>query len=74
MKFNQYLHNHGKLQSTCHHASPQESYRTLKETSTSTKHLTGTELREQSAHSQTDINGLTGKESHLKNNKDICFG
>ena len=53
---------------------PQECYRTFKASSTSTKTLTGTELREQSAHSQKDRHGVTNKESHLRNNKELCFG
>ena len=53
---------------------PQKCYRTFKASSTSTKPLTGTELRERSAHSQKDISGVTSDESHLGSNKDICFG
>ena len=53
---------------------PQESYRTFKAISNSTKPLTGTELREQSAHSRKDRHGVTKKESHLRNNKEPCFG
>ena len=53
---------------------PQKCYRTFKASSTSTKPLTGTELRERSAHSQKDIRGVTSDESHLGSNKDICFG
>ena len=53
---------------------PQECYRTFKAPSTSTNPLTGTELREQSAHSRKDRHGVTGKESHLRNNKELCFG
>ena len=54
--------------------SPQECYRTFKAISNSTKPLTGTELREQSAHSRKDRHGVTNKESHLRNNKEPCFG
>ena len=53
---------------------PQECYRTFKTISNSTKPLTGTELREQSAHSRKDRHGVTNKESHLRNNKEPCFG
>ena len=53
---------------------PQECYRTFKAPSTSTNPLTGTELREQSAHSQNDMNEVTDKESHLRNNKEPRFG
>ena len=53
---------------------PQECYRTFKAISNSTKPLTGTELREQSAHSRKDRHGVTNKESHLRNNKEPCFG
>ena len=53
---------------------PQECYRTFKAISNSTKPLTGTELREQSAHSWKDRHGVTNKESHLRNNKEPCFG
>ena len=52
---------------------PQECYRTFKAPSTSTNPLTGTELREQSAHSQNDMNEVTDKESHLRNNKEPRF-
>ena len=54
--------------------SPQECYRNFKAISNSTKPLTGTELREQSAHSRKDRHGVTNKESHLRNNKEPCFG
>ena len=54
--------------------SPQECYRTFKAISNSTKPLTGTELRQQSAHSRKDRHGVTNKESHLRNNKEPCFG
>ena len=53
---------------------PQECYRTFKAISNSTKPLTGAELREQSAHSRKDRHGVTNKESHLRNNKEPCFG
>ena len=53
---------------------PQECYWTFKAISNSTKPLTGTELREQSAHSRKDRHGVTNKESHLRNNKEPCFG
>ena len=49
-------------------------YRTFKAFSTSTKPLTGTELRERSAHSWKGINGVTSKESRLRSKKDLCFG
>ena len=42
--------------------------------STSTKPLTGTELRGRSTHSQNDMNAVTDKESHLRNNKEPRFG
>ena len=48
---------------------PQKSYLTFKTSSTSTKPLTGTELRGQSALSQKDIIGVTSKESRPKSNK-----
>ena len=38
------------------------------------KAYTGPELREPSAHSQYGINGVTVKESHLRSNKELCFG
>ena len=53
---------------------PQECYRTFKAHSTSTKTLTGTERREQSARSRKDRHNVTDKESHLRNNKELCFG
>ena len=53
---------------------PQECYRTFKAISNSTKPLTRTELREQSAHSRKDRHGVTNLESHLRNNKEPCFG
>ena len=53
---------------------PHERYRTFKAISNSTKPLTGMELREQSAHSRKDRPGVTNKESHLRNNKELCFG
>ena len=52
----------------------QECYRTFKAIWNSTKPLTGTELREQSAHSRKDRHGVANKESHLRNNKELCFG
>ena len=42
--------------------------------STSTKPLTGTELRGRSTHSENDMNAVTDKESHLRNNKEPRFG
>ena len=42
--------------------------------STSTKPLTGTELRGRSTRSQNDMNAVTDKESHLRNNKEPSFG
>ena len=53
---------------------PQECYRTFKAHSTSTKTLTGTERREQSARSRKHRHKVTDKESHLRNNKELCFG
>ena len=42
--------------------------------STSTKPLTGTELRGRSTHSQNDMNEVSNKESHLRNNKEPRSG
>ena len=53
---------------------PQECYRTFKAISNSTNPLTGAELREQSAHSRNNMNEVANKESHLRNNKEACFG
>ena len=53
---------------------PQECYRTFKASSTSTKTLTGTERRGQSPHSWNNMNEVANKESHLRNNKEPCFG
>ena len=53
---------------------PQECYRTFKASSTSTKPLIGTELREQSPHSRNNMNEVTNRESHQRSNKEPCFG
>ena len=53
---------------------PQECYRTFKAMSTSTKPPTVTELHGRSTHSQEDMSGVTNKESHLRSNKEPCFG
>ena len=53
---------------------PQECYRIFKAPSTSTNPLTGTELREQSAHSRNNMNEVLNKESHQRSNKEPCFG
>ena len=53
---------------------PQECYRTFKASSTSAKPLAGTERRGQSRHSGNNMNDVTDKESHLRNNKEPCFG
>ena len=53
---------------------PQECYRTFKAHSTSTKTLTGTERREQSARSRNNMNEMTNKESPQRSNKEPCFG
>ena len=53
---------------------PQKRNRTFKASSTSTKPVTGTELRGQGARSQKDKSGMTSKESRLKSNKELCFG
>ena len=52
---------------------PQKCYQTFKETSTSTKPLTGPQFREPNAHPQKGINRVTGEESHLRSNKNPCF-
>ena len=52
----------------------QKSYRTFKASSISAKPSTGHELRERSAHSQNDMNEVTAKDSHLRNNKELCSG
>ena len=51
----------------------QKCCRTFKASSTSTKPLTGTELRDRSTHSQKGINRVTDKESRLSSNKELCF-
>ena len=48
--------------------------RTVKAISTSTKPPTGHELREQNARSRKDRHKVTDKKSHLRNNKELCFG
>ena len=53
---------------------PQNCYRTIKASSTSMKPLTGDELCERNALSQNNMNDVTDKESHLRNNKEPCFG
>ena len=53
---------------------PQGCYRTFKAISNSIKPPTGHELREQSAHSRKARHKMTDKESHLRNNKEPCFG
>ena len=53
---------------------PQDCYRTFKAMSNSIKPPTGHELREQSADSRKDRHKVTHKESHLRNNKELCFG
>ena len=53
---------------------PQDCYRTFKAISNSITPPTGHELREQSAHSRKDGHNVTDKESHLRNNKEPCFG
>ena len=53
---------------------PQDCYRTFKAISNSIKLPTGHELREQSAQSRKDGHKVTDKESHLRNNKEPCFG
>ena len=53
---------------------PQDCYRTFKAISNSIKPPTGHELHEQSAHSRKDRHKVTDKESHLRNNKELCFG
>ena len=53
---------------------PQECYRTFKASSTSRKPLTGTERRGQNPHSRNNMNEVANKESHLRNNKEACFG
>ena len=53
---------------------PQECYRTFKAISTSRKPLTGTERRGQNPHSRNNMNEVANKESHLRNNKELCFG
>ena len=53
---------------------PQKCYRTFKASSTSRKPLTGTERRGQNPHSRNNMNEVANKESHLRNNKEACFG
>ena len=53
---------------------PQKCYRTFKASSTSRKPLTGTERRGQNPHSRNNMNEVANKESHLRNNKERCFG
>ena len=53
---------------------PQKCCRTFKASSTSMKPPTGAELCERSALSQNNMNAVTDKESHLRNNKEPCFG
>ena len=53
---------------------PQKCYRTFKASSTSRKPLTGTERRGQNPHSRNNMNEVTNKESHLRSNKEPCFG
>ena len=53
---------------------PQKCYRTFKASSTSRKPLTGTERRGQNPHSRNNMNEVANKESHLRNNKELCFG
>ena len=53
---------------------PQKCYRTFKASSTSRKPSTGAELCERNALSQNNMNEVTDKESHLRNNKELCFG
>ena len=53
---------------------PQKCYRTIKASSTSMKPPTGAELCERDALSQNNMNEVTDKESHLRNNKELCSG
>ena len=53
---------------------PQKCYRTINAYSISMKPSTGAELCERNALSQNNINEVTDKESHLRNNKELCFG
>ena len=53
---------------------PQKCYRTINASSTAMKPSTGAELRERNALSQNNMNEVTDKESHLRNNKELCFG
>ena len=54
----------------------QKCYRTFKASSTSMKMKppTGAERRGQSSHSRNNMNEVTNKESHLRSNKEPCFG
>ena len=53
---------------------PQKCYRTINASSTAMKPSTGAELCERNALSQNNMNEVTDKESHLRNNKELCFG
>ena len=53
---------------------PQKCYRTFRASSTSRKPLTGTERRGQNPHSRNNMNEVANKDSHLRNNKEACFG
>ena len=53
---------------------PQKCYRTINASSTAMKPSTGAELCERNAPSQNNMNEVTDKESHLRNNKELCFG
>ena len=53
---------------------PQKCYRTIKASSTSMKPPTGAELCERNVLSQNNMNDVTDKDSHLRNNKEPCFG
>ena len=53
---------------------PQDCNRIFKAISNSIKPPTGHELREQSGHSRNNMNEMTNKESHQRNNKEPCFG
>ena len=53
---------------------PQKCYRTFKASSTSMKPPTGVERRGQNPHSRNNMNEVANKESHLRNNKEACFG
>ena len=53
---------------------PQKCYRTINASSISMKPSTAAELCERNALSQNNMNEVTDKESHLRNNKELCFG